>query len=327
MKKFLVLAVLAITYGFSFSQDNKKTDQRSLQQKEDSLKVYARKIIQGASVDERFNADSMFTRLLVRSLKSPNSFYYPFDSLETISRLYSPDSSFRIFTWQMVFDDDFIRQHGAIQMRTHDGSLKLFPLIDRSDVTNNIADTIGNHLGWIGAVYYKIILKKSGNQNFYTLLGFDANNISTSRKIIEVVNFMNEEPTFGGRYFSFEEDSVFKASNSRYVMEYKRDAGPRLTYDADLDMIIVEHLVSESNQPKNKWTLVGDGDYEAFKWKNGKWVHVEKVFNYVTPLGQEPIPNPIRNQSGNLMEDKLGNELPAETEKKPAAKPKGKGNE
>lgn len=326
MKKLLVLPVLLLTCQCLTAQVNRKTDLTFLRQKEDSLRSFARKIIQGINSDDRFYADSNFTRMLVRALKTPNSFYYPFDSLETISRLYSPDSFFRIFTWQLVINENVVRQHGAIQMRTHDGSLKLYGLIDKSDVTTNITDTIGNHNGWIGAIYYRIIQKKSSNQNYYTLLGYDENNIRSSRKIIEVLNFLNDEPTFGGRYFSYEEDTAFKTSQCRYIMEYKKDAGPRLTYDKDLDMIVMEHLVSESNEPKKKWTLVGDGDYEGFKWKNGKWVHVEKIFNYVTPEGQEPVPNPIRNQTGNLMEDKLTGE-PAVEEKKEPAKPKRKGNE
>jgi len=326
MKKPVCLFLVSLVCQLSFAQGNSKANLKILEQKEDSLKQYARKIIRGINADNRFDADSIFTRVLVRALKTPHSFSYPFDSLETISRLYSPDSAFRIFTWQLVINDNIIRQHGAIQMKTHDGSLKLYPLIDKSDITTNIADTIGNNYGWIGAIYYRIIQKKSSNQNYYTLLGYDENNIRSSRKIIEVLNFLNDEPTFGGRYFSYEEDSAFKTSQSRYVMEYKKDAGPRLAYDKDLDMIVVEHLVSESNEPKKKWTLVGDGDYEGFKWKNGKWVHVEKIFNYVTPEGQAPVPNPIRNQSGDLMEDKLNPGEPASPEKKPAKK-KGKGEE
>lgn len=325
MKKPLVLVTFSLISLASYTQVNNRPDLKLMQQKEDSLKPIAVKIIQGISSDDRFTSDSLFTRMLVRALKTPYSFYYPFDSLETISRLYAPDSSFRIFTWQLVINPNVVRQHGAIQMRTQDGSLKLYGLIDKSDVTTNITDTVGNHKGWMGAIYYKIIQKRSANQNFYTLLGYDENTISTSRKFIEVLHFLNDEPTFGGRYFSYEEDTVFKTSHSRYVMEYKKDAGPRLTYDKDLDLIIVEHLVSESGDPKKKWTLVGDGDYEGFKWKNGKWIHVEKVFNYVTPLGQEPLPNPIRNQDGNLMEDKLGGPPPAE-EKKETTKQKKKGN-
>ncbi len=328
MKKLLGLFLVSIICQHSFAQGNSKTNLKLLEQKEDSLKNYARKIIQGINADDRFNADSIFTRVLVRALKTPHSFHYPFDSLETISRLYSPDSLFRIFTWQLVINENVIRQHGAIQMKTHDGSLKLYPLIDKSDITTNVTDTVGNNYGWIGAIYYRIIQKKSSNQNYYTLLGYDENNIRSSRKMIEVLNFLNDEPTFGGRYFSYEEDTVFKTSQSRYIMEYKKDAGPRLMYDKDLDMIIVEHLVSESNEPKKKWTLVGDGDYEGFKWKNGKWVHVEKVFNYVTPEGEAPVPTPIRNTEGVLDENKLKS-LEGETETKPAttpAKPKGKGD-
>lgn len=326
MKKPFLVVFLALLSSLSFAQGINKADLKVLRQKEDSLKIYAAKIIQADKSEERFKSDSLFTRMLVRALKNNSSFYFPFDSLETISRLYAPDSSFRIFTWQLVIPavtGNTVRQHGAIQMKTYDGSLKLYPLIDKSDVTGNIADTIGNNLGWIGAIYYKIIMKKSGNQKYYTLLGFDENNISSSRKIIEVLTFQNDEPVFGGRYFSYENDVPFKSAQSRYVMEFKKDAGPRLTFDNDLDMIIVEHLVSESNEPKKKWTLVGDGDYEGFKWQSGKWIHVAKVFNAVTPDGQAPVPIPIRDQSGNIDEKKLkGNE-----EEVPAtpAKPKGKG--
>jgi hypothetical protein len=263
--------------------------------------------------------------MLVRALKTKNSYHYPFDSLRTVSILYSPDSVFRIFTWQLVINENVIRQHGAIQMKTYDGSLKLYPLIDKSDVTGNVADTVGNNYGWIGAIYYRMIQKRSGNQNYYTLLGFDENNIRSSRKIIEVLNFNNDEPTFGGRYFSYEEDTVFKTSHSRYIMEFKKEAGPRLMYDKDLDMIVVEHLVSESNEPKKKWTLVGDGDYEGFKWKNGKWVHVEKLFSLVTPDGQAPVPSPIRDPSGNLDESKLKGGEVEETKPQPV-KRKGKGD-
>jgi cell division protein FtsI/penicillin-binding protein 2 len=172
MKKSLFLCLLVFAGTVSFAQHITKSDAKTLRQKEDSLKSLSVKIIQGINPEDRFNADSIFTKIFVRALKTPNSFYYNFDSLETISKLYAPDSSFKIFTWQMVFNENVIRQHGAIQMRTYDGSLKLFPLIDKSDVTINMADTVGNNRGWIGAVYYNIIQKKSGNQDYYTLLGY-----------------------------------------------------------------------------------------------------------------------------------------------------------
>ncbi len=324
MKKLFFLLVLFFISYFTFAQGISKADLKILEQKEDSIRSFSVKIIQGINASDRLDADSMFTRMLVRALKTKNSFHYPFESLQTISVLYSPDSVFRIFTWQLVINENVIRQHGAIQMRTADGSLKLYGLIDKSDVTTNVADTIGDQHGWIGAIYYKIILKKNGNQNFYTLLGFDENNIRSSRKIIEVLRFNDEGPVFGGPYFTGEGSNGFPKSQSRYILEYKKEAGPRLAYDKDMDMIIVEHLVSESNEPKKKWTLIGDGDYEGFKWSGGKWMHIEKVFNMVTPDGQPPLPNPIRDPAGNIDEKKLKG---AEEETPPVpVKPKGKGD-
>lgn len=46
-------------------------------------------------------ADSAFTKTLVRALQIKNSFYYPFDSVLGVSKLYAPDTSFRIITWSI----------------------------------------------------------------------------------------------------------------------------------------------------------------------------------------------------------------------------------
>jgi len=318
MKKLLLFSLFNIISLLIFAQRINPADLKQLQQKEDSAKIYSLKLIQGITATDRFSADSIFTKMFVRALLTKNSFYYPFDSLETISKLIAPDSSFRIFTWQMMVNENMVRQHGAIQMRTSVGSLKLFPLIDKSDITINLADTFANNKGWIGAVYYKIVQTKSGTQNYYTLLGYDENNIRSNRKIIETLSFSNDEPLFGGRLFSFEEDAVFKPAVGRYILEYKKNAGARLTYDNDLNLVIFEHLESETGEPKKKWTYIPDGDYEGFKWKNGKWIHVEKVFDQVTPEGQAPIPSPLRDAEGNTFEDKLQNNIP--TEKAPEVK-------
>ncbi len=293
-----------------FAQHISSACKKELQKKEDSLKTFSIEIIQGRNAADRLNADSQFTKIFVRALKINNSFYYPFDSLVTISRLIPEDSSFKIFTWQMVVNEQVTRQHGAIQMRTVDGSLKLLPLIDKSAVTTDKEDTIGNNLGWMGAVYYKIIEKNAFGKYYYTLLGYDENNISSNKKVIEILTFKNGEPIFGGANFSFQDNSVIKKSRSRYVMEYKKNSSPRLTYDPEQDMIIYEHLISESGEPDKKYTYIPDGDYEGLKWIDGKWVHIQKVFTQKTLEGQEPVPQPIRDAEGNIDYSKLSNRAP-----------------
>ncbi|MEP7080711.1 MAG: hypothetical protein ABI784_08275, partial [Ginsengibacter sp.] len=166
-----------------FAQSTIQPDRKFLEKKEDSLKSIALQIIQGRNAEDRFKADSLFTKMFVRALKTKGSFNYPFDSLITISKLTSPDKLFKIFTWQLVVNDNVVRQHGAIQMNTSDGSLQLFPLIDKTGAIINVSDTIANNFGWVGAVYYKIIQKKAFGRDYYTLLGYDENNLSSDRKI------------------------------------------------------------------------------------------------------------------------------------------------
>jgi hypothetical protein len=315
MKKTAVFLISIFTIiNCCFAQHITTSDRKILQKKEDSLKNFAAQILQGRNPEDRFTADSQFTKTFVRALQIKNSFYYPFDSLVTIAKVTPVDSTFKIFTWQLAISPDVIRQHGAIQMKTVDGSLKLFPLLDKSDVINNLDDTITSNIAWIGALYYKIIEEKSFGKNVYTLLGFDDNNINSDRKIIEVLTFENGKPVFGGPFFSFPDNSLQKKSISRYVMEYKKNAGPRLTFDNEMNMIVYEHLISETGEIQKKYTYIPDGDYEGLKWKDGKWVHIVKVFNQITPEGQEPVPHPILDEKGNVDESKLSNRLPENQE-------------
>jgi hypothetical protein len=158
---FPALIVIALS---SKAQKLSPADLASLKTQEDTLSYYAKSMVFDSFVENRFHYDSLFIRLLVKALKTPNSFEYPFDSVYTISRLYAPDSSFRIFSWQLQKDESYFRQEGAIQMKTADGSLKLFPLIDASDYTSVPVDSVRSNLNWIGAIYYKIIVKEYKGQ-------------------------------------------------------------------------------------------------------------------------------------------------------------------
>ena len=87
-------------------------------------------------------------------------------------------------------------------------------------------------------------------------------------------------------------------------------------------MILVDHLVSESNEDDLPYTFVPDGDYEGFKWENGKWLHVDKVFHEKLEDGQAPVPDPLRDNFGNTNQQKLEDR----SDKNKAIK-KGKGDE
>ena len=303
----------------AFAQRLRPEQQRAFLTREDSLKGYAYNIVNAETATDRFLADSMFVRMLVRSLKQPNSFYYPFDSLSTISRLYAPDSTFRIFTWQFKKDEDVYLQEGAIQMNQPDGSLKLFPLFDASMFTGKPLDSVRTRKNWIGAIYYKIVEKKWQGHSYYTLLGFDDYSPAANKKWMEVLTFTPEgEPRFGGPYFSFQQDSVHKPIQYRFDIEYKKEAATRFNYDPDMDMIVYDHLVPEGGQAANKESYVPDGDFEAFQWKDGKWVHIEKsLFAFKLKDGQFPQDQKILDDQGKTNEQVLQEQSDKNRKKKP----------
>lgn len=310
---FLTMSVLLTQQTALAQVKPTAADLKKLQVKEDSLKRYARAMITDTITADRMVADSFFTRILVRSLQIPQSFYFPLDSVKGISKLYAPDSSFRIFTWNLIYDEHYSRQRGAIQMRTRDGSLKLFPLRDVSEFSENVMDSARDRLHWIGAVYYNMIKTQYNNRNYYTLFGIDNHNSLSTRKWIEVLHFDQKgEPVFGGPLFSYANDSVPRPAGNRFRLEFKKDARVLANYLPDLGMILVDHLISETDEPDNPWTYVPDGDNEAFKWENGKWVHIDKAFDFkvdmkgVDPyMGNPPVGDPLLDARGNRNDRKL----------------------
>ena len=207
---FLSVIVLLISSIEGSSQLITKADKKILAIKEDSLQQIARFMITDTLEVGRLLAYKDFVPTFIRALQVKNSFYYPFDSVLGISKLYAPDSSFRIFTWYVEIDDYSGWQRGFIQMRTPDGSLKGFRLLDKSSWTDNVYTAVCRDTSWIGAVYYNIIKTQHQGKNYYTLLGIDHEGLRSKKKWIDVLTFDDKKrPVFGGG-FSFKEDSVIK---------------------------------------------------------------------------------------------------------------------
>ncbi|KIC93860.1 hypothetical protein OI18_14825 [Flavihumibacter solisilvae] len=343
MKTLFLLFISVMCALGSMAQKLKAADRKQLQVREDSLKAYADSMINARSAGKRFLSDSNFVRSFVRALKTPYSFDYPFDSVTSVSMLYPADSTFRIMTWQLKKDEYMYLQKGAIQMRTTDGSLRLFPLFDASMFTAKPIDSVRSRKNWIGAIYYKVIQKEWQGRKYYTLLGFDGFTVSSNRKWMEVLSFdpQSGEPVFGGPYFVVSPDSAKKSQvQNRFSIEYKKEASTTFNYSEDKDMVIFDHLISESDEPNRPETFIPDGDFEGFQWKDGKWVQIKKVFTEVPDefknvdplLGNAPADDAIRDKEGNIDEKKLEERSRKNDEKsrekvKPKPKKTGGGNQ
>ena len=317
---FIILSLfilLAVNLTAS-SQNISSADKKKLRLKEDSLQQIATFMITDSIQAGRLLAYKDFVPVFIRALQIRNSFYFPFDSVLGISKLYAPDSSFRIFTWYVELDEYSGWQRGFIQMKTTDGSLRGFRLLDRSEYIDNAHMAVCRDTSWVGAVYYNMVKTQFNGKNYYTLFGIDRDGLRSQKKWIDVLSFdAKGQPVFGGG-FSFKEDTVVKPTQSRFSLEYKKEARTFVNYEPDLKLILFDHLISEEDEKQYQfpWTFVPDGDYEGFKWQNGQWVHIDKVFTFKLQDGQAPVGEPLMDYKGNKDEEKLKQKSDANKAKK-----------
>lgn len=260
---FLFLCTLQIS-----AQNNFNIDTSGIH-----LQKLALSIQSDSVVSKRLIADSHFTKALVQTLKTPFSFNFNFDSLTAIKHLKSPDGRFKLFTWQLDLGDGTYRQRGAMQLPTLDGKLNLLPFFDNSDFVQNTSLGVFDRHKWMGAIYYEIIPIQSGNEIIYTLLGFDENTISISKKIIEVMRFENGQPLFGGDYFKFTPDPTYPIGIvDRFIYAFKKGSNAIIKYDKSTRSIMISELASTNHDLKNPETLVPSGQFNNFTWLNNQWV-------------------------------------------------------
>lgn len=273
---------------------------------EDTLGFLGFLMVNDSLPEHRFGACKKFIPKLVEALKHKNSFEYPFDRLQSISILYPPDSTFRIITWQLYVDKDTYHQYGAIQMNASD--LKLFRLLDRPSSSQTFTNVELSPDDWMGAVYYNIHQFESPEGPQYLLFGFDGNSFFSKRKILDVLKFKNGKPVFGSPIFAKTSETEAPTTQSRIVLDYSAETTIRLNYDDHLEMIIFDHLIQQPSPfPGELFTYLPDGSYEGYKFENGNWVYVEKVFEHKYELNEFPVPEPILGGDRKSKKNIFGN--------------------
>jgi hypothetical protein len=276
MKQFILIGALLISIHCNVhGQSIFNYDSTGIQ-----LQKLASRIQEDTILRNRLNADSIFTRALVQTLKNPYSFKYNFDSLTAIKHIISSDGRFKFFSWQLDLGDGTYRQRGAMQLPTNDGQLKLLAFFDNSDFVQNNTLGVYDRKKWIGAIYYDIIPLQYNGTTIYTLLGFDENNTTVSKKIIEVLRFENEEPILGGDFFKFPSDPTYPIGTiDRFIYNFKKGSNANIKYEKLQNRIMISELASTDNDLKNQETLVPSGNFKYFAWINNKWELSKKEEN------------------------------------------------
>lgn len=357
--RFLLLTICsAIFYGNAYGQGKTAAeaitpaDLTSLQQQETELKTlftfnyFSPKIydtLMSLDSTQRYNqnrinylADSLcradakkradnsraYVPKLVQALKTPQSFYYPFDSLKArgMSVLYPPDNSFRIITWalpQNKYTGTYTYEYyGAMQFNSPD--LKLIGLTDKSaDMPSPDFKIVGAD-EWFGALYYGITQVTHADTTYYILFGWDGHNERSTKKLADALYFVNGKAQFGAPIFEVPKDNKMTIKK-RFVMEYKEGAVVSLNFDTEQNMIMFDQLSDDedgkpSGNKKKKisgtaFNLVPEGNYSGLQFRDGVWHYVPTVMR--AAMQSAPLVAPRLGEGR-----KTGGHKPPKTKKK-----------
>lgn len=201
-------------------------------------------------------------------LQDNASFWYPFDSLTYVGKIYSPDSLLRIYTWNFPNPDGTHLYFGFIQQRIVPvGNILLFEFKHDLTSLSSIQNKVITSENWYGALYYDIIPVKIKNKTYYTLLGLDLNTFLTNRKIIDILFFENGEMKLGAPVFQ-----LGKVIQHRVIFEYSSRAVMSLKYNKNRKMIIHDHLSPFQPRYKGQYQYYGpDFSYDGFIFENERW--------------------------------------------------------
>lgn len=202
-------------------------------------------------------------------LQKEGSFYYPFDSLFPMGKVVSQDGLLRIFSWYSVAADGSHVQYGLMQYYSKEKKkVLLYPLIDKSDEIEEPQNASLGNENWYGATYYEVVESKSAYGRLYVLLGWDGNNIYSTKKVVESLAFTESgRPKFGKPVFAADRSKV-----KRIIFEYSRMASMMLKYSTEFEMIVMDHLApSKPIYNGNKQFYGPDLSYDGLKFEDGLW--------------------------------------------------------
>ena len=120
MKKLIFLPIFLIINGLAIAQikqnPNPSTGSDRLAVLEDSMAELAKIAVQDTLLSARQAANERLLPLMREALALPNAFSYPFTKVENLSIQQPQDGAFRIFTWQLMVDENNYQYFGFVQL-------------------------------------------------------------------------------------------------------------------------------------------------------------------------------------------------------------------
>jgi hypothetical protein len=194
-------------------------------------------------------------------LRDKNSFFYPFDSLQYLGKIYSDDNKVRIYSWNCELTGFRQQFYGFVQTEKTCVPLRS----SQTYIPDPQKDIPLNN--WYGALYYKAVRIEKGNQAKYILLGWSRLNERHSFKVIDVLAFDDKKASLGAPIFELD-----NGKNARMVFDYCSNVRMTINYDEKKKKIVFDHLSPTGMELDEDRCNAPDMSYDALVRKGKRWV-------------------------------------------------------
>ena len=242
---------------------------------ESRLQTLTNKILTENSDSLKYEANKFLIEDIEEVILMKGSFDYPFENLDNMSILTSPDEKFRIYNWVVPKEDGSFEYFAYLQLyKKRKKGLYFFKLSDISSMVNDEQYKIFTNGDWFGALYSEIIHNEFESKDIYTLVGWDGNNNTSTKRIVEILQLdENKKPVFGAPIIKMNDGTRY-----RMILEYSNNVSTTMAYDPNNKHIVYDHLEPIEGAEKDSYEFyIPNLSYDGLTFKNGKWRMIEDV--------------------------------------------------
>lgn len=241
---------------------------------ESRLQTLANKILMEESDSLKRVASQLLKEDLEELLLLKGSFQYEFESVEQLSILKSPDNKIKIYNWVVPLKDGTFEYCAYIQFLKKRKQQSFIALEDISAFIKNESTKEFTNGDWFGALYFDLLHNRFNKKDYYTLIGWDGNDSISTKRIVDILHFEEEEqPIWGAPIIKMND-----GTHHRMVLEYSKKTSARMNYNEDLEYIVFDHLSPMEGAQIGMYEFyVPSLSFNGLTFKNGKWRFVEDV--------------------------------------------------
>ncbi len=291
MRQIIICFLLSLLFVLCVAP---QSNAQSLEEHESTLAELSVQLVNDSLLENRKAAFANLMTEFEAAFKLDSAYSFPFDSVVGVSRLYAPDSTFRMLTWQLFENKETYTYSGCIVFP--DG--RFVKLTDASPMFMNPKQQEGKPELWFGALYYNMTKAQHGDKTYYLLFGFDGHSYFNKQKLIEAMHIAEDGTiSFGAPIFKYTRGKKEKKRTfveSRFILNYSAEVSISLNWSDLYEVILFDHLILAGGSYGQGPAYVTDGSYEAFQITGEGLFFIEKYFNQISlepPMDPDAKPN------------------------------------